>query len=101
MSKLEKRLIILAILFVICYTGAIALSIHARINKSDDTVRLESDALTPAESRLLLVELFLPMLILLTLAICFVIVRKQRARQIERLEASDDQAEPDADQHGE
>jgi hypothetical protein len=57
--------------------------------------------LTPAACLLPLDRLYRPITHLITLAICFVIVRKQRARQIERLEASDDQAEPDADQHGE
>lgn len=38
-----------------------------------------------------MVELFLPMIVLLTLAISYVIVKKRRARQIVALEESEDE----------
>ena len=81
MSKFEKRLCIFALMFVALYLGAVVLTIHSRIDKADKIERIESMALTPEKSQLMLVELLLPMLILLTLTVCFIIVRKTRAKK--------------------
>ena len=89
MSKFEKRLIVAALLFVAIYLGAAAITIHTRITKVDKIERLESPGLTPAEGQLLIAELFLPFMILLTLAICFIIVRKQRLKKLLEMEAED------------
>ena len=84
MSKNEKRLIVAALVFVAIYLGAAAITIHTRITKEDRIERLESPDLSPAEGQLLIAELFLPFMILLTLAICFIIVRRQRIKKLLR-----------------
>lgn len=82
----------MAIVFVVIYLGAAALTLHNRsIEKSDVLLKYESVVPAKAESRLAMVELFLPMIVLLTLAISYVIVKKRRARQIVALEESEDE----------
>jgi hypothetical protein len=93
MSKFEKRLCIFALVFVAIYLGAAALTIHSRLNKEDKTVRIESFEMTPGERHLLIAELFLPVMILFTLTVCFIIVRKQRAKKMLQLEESDNDFE--------
>ena len=91
MSKNEKRLIVAALVFVAIYLGAAAITIHTRITKEDRIERFESPGLSPAEGQLLIAELFLPFMILLTLAICFIIVRKQRLRKLAEMEREEDE----------
>jgi hypothetical protein len=91
MNKFEKRLVVVALVFVAIYLGAAAITIHTRITKEDRIERFESPDLTPAEGQLLIAELFLPFMILFTLTICFVIVRKQRAKKL--LEMEDEEVE--------
>jgi hypothetical protein len=91
LSKFEKRLSIIALVFVAVYIGAAALTIHSRITKGDRIERLGSEALTPGERQLMLVELLLPMLIVLVLTVCFIIVRKQRAKKYLKLDESEDE----------
>jgi hypothetical protein len=91
MSKFEKRLCIFALVFVALYLGAVVLTIHSRIDKADKIERIESMALTPEKSQLMLVELLLPMLILLTLTVCFIIVRKTRAKKALLLDDSNEE----------
>ncbi len=86
MSKNEKRLIVAALVFVAIYLGAATITIHSRITKEDKIERLESPGLSPAEGQLLMAELFLPFMILLTLAICFIILRKQRLKKLVEME---------------
>ncbi len=86
MSKIEKKLIVAALVFVAIYLGAAAVTIHTRITKEDRVERLESPDLSPAEGQLLIAELFLPFMILLTLAICFIIARKQRIKKLVEME---------------
>ena len=94
LSKTEKRLCILAVVFVIIYLGAAALTLHGRSGEKEDApLRFESVAPAEAEGRLAMVELLLPMLVLLTITVSFVIVRKKRARQIVALEKSEDEME--------
>ena len=90
MSKIEKRLIVAALVFVVIYLGAAAITIHTRITKEDRIERLESPDLSPAEGQLLIAELFLPFMILLTLAICFIIARKQRIKKLLEMEREDE-----------
>jgi len=78
MSKLEKRLIVFAIFFVLIYVGALVATIHSRVKLNNETVRLESAQAAPGEAHLMLAELFLPMMILLTVAVCFIVVKKKR-----------------------
>ena len=91
LSKFEKRLSIIALVFVAVYIGAAALTIHSRITKEDRIERLESEELTPGERQLMLVELFLPMLIVFVLTVCFIVVRKQRAKKYLKLDESEDE----------
>ena len=94
MSKIEKRLCVLAVVFVIIYLGAAAFTLHSRSGEKQETqLRYESVAPAKAEGRLAMVELFPPMLVLLAITISYVIVKKKRARQIVALEKSEDEIE--------
>jgi len=88
MSRIEKRLCVLALVFVIIYLGAVALSIQSRIEKKDDAIKIESAGAAPGEEHLMLAELLLPMLILLTVTICFIIVKKKREKARKFLDSS-------------
>ena len=92
MGKFEKRLCIFALVFVGIYLGAAGITIHSRLSKVDKIERIESLEMTPGERQLLIAELFLPAMILLTLTVCFIIVRKQRAKKLLQLdeESGDD-----------
>jgi sensor domain CHASE-containing protein len=91
MSKTEKRLCILAIVFVAVYLGAAALTLHRRFGGEEVAeTRIESVVATKAESRLAMVELFLPMMVLLAITLSYMVVKKKRVRQISALEESDD-----------
>ena len=71
---------VLALVFVIVYLGAVVLTINTRIEKKDETTRIESAGAAPGEGHLMLAELFLPMMILFTVTICFLIVKKKREK---------------------
>jgi len=96
MTKFEKRLCIAALVFVVIYLGAAAITIHTRISKEERIERIDTAEITPAEGQLLIAELFLPMVILLTLTICFIIIRKQRAKKLLQLDEPDEQFEDPA-----
>ena len=91
MSKFEKKLCVLAIVFVAIYLGAAGITIHSRVSDGDKTTRIVSAEPDPAEGNLMLAELFLPMLILLTVTICFIVVRKKRSKAKLLLEESEDE----------
>ena len=91
MSKFEKRLVIFALVFVVIYLGAAIVTINTRLNQEDRIERLESTKITPSEGKLLMAELFLPMLIFLTLTVCFIVVRKQRAKKMMLLDEPDEE----------
>ncbi len=93
MGKFEKRLVVVALVFVAVYLGAAAITIHTRMTKEDQIERIESPDLSPAEGQLLIAELFLPVMILFTLTLCFIIVRKQRVKKLRKMEAEDDEQE--------
>ena len=78
MSRIEKRLCAVALVFVIVYLGAAVLTIQSRIEKKDEVARIESAGAAPDEGHLMMAELFLPMLILFTVTVCFIIVKKKR-----------------------
>ena len=86
MSKFEKKLVVVAFVLVAIYLGAAAITIHTRITGEDKIERIESPDLTPAEGQLLIAELFLPFMILFTLTICFIVVRKKRATKLQKME---------------
>ena len=94
MIKFEKRLVVVALVFVAIYLGAAAITIHSRITREDKIERLESADLSPAEGQLLIAELFLPFMILFALTICFVIIRKQRVKKLLEME-KEEEAERD------
>ncbi len=94
LSKTEKRLCVLAVVFVVIYIGSAALTLHSRSGEKEETQqRFESVAPAKAEGRLAMVELFLPMLVLLAITISFLIVKKKRGRQIVALEKTKDEIE--------
>ena len=97
MTKFEKRLSIVALIFVIVYLGAAIITIHSRISNEERIQRIDTAEITPAEGQLLIAELFLPMLILATLTVCFIIIRKQRAKKLRQLDEPDEGLDdPDA-----
>ena len=91
MSKFEKRLCIVALLFVAIYLGAAIITIKYRISKPDRIERLESRELSSAEGQLLMAELFLPVMILLTLTVSYIVVRKTRAKKRLLLDEPDEE----------
>jgi len=88
MSRIEKRLCVLALVFVIIYLGAVTLSIQSKVEKKGDAVKIESAGAAPGEEHLMLAELLLPMLILFTVTICFIIVKKKREKARRLLDVS-------------
>ena len=90
MSKLEKRLIIFAIIFVLVYVGAIIATVKSRTDTSHKTTRLESATPTEEEGRLMLAELLLPMAVLFTLSVCFILARKKRIKTYQNLDDPDE-----------
>ncbi|NNL75237.1 MAG: hypothetical protein HKO68_02740 [Desulfobacterales bacterium] len=93
MSKFEKRLCIFALVFVAIYLGAAVITVRSRISDEKKIEQIQSVGITPAEGQLLIAELFLPMLIIFTLTVCFIIVRKQRAKKLLQLEDPDEEIE--------
>ncbi len=91
MSRLEKRLCVFAIVFVTIYVGAVVLTIHSRVHEKETTARIESVEAGPGEGQMMLAELLLPMLILFTLTVCFLIIKKKRAKTMLALDAADDE----------
>ena len=87
MGKLEKRIILFAILFVAVYIGAVIMTIKSRIEVVDTVTRIESAVpVAEEEARLMLAELLLPMGVLFTLAVCFIIAKKKRVKSYRRLD---------------
>ena len=91
MSKFEKRLSVFAIVFVMIYFGAIVITIHSKISNKEKITRIESAEPGPGEGQMMLAELLLPMLIFFTLAVCFIIAKKKRAKAVIALEESDEE----------
>ena len=80
MSRLEKRLCVFAIIFFIVYMGAVVITLHSKVTKKEEPTRIESANSAPGEGHLMLAELILPMLILFTISVCFLIVKKKREK---------------------
>ena len=97
MSKLEKRLIIFAIIFVAVYIGAIVATLKSRPDSPQKMTSIESAIPTEEESRLIMAELILPMAVLATLSICFLLARKKRMKTYQTLDEPDGvDSQPDA-----
>jgi hypothetical protein len=86
MTPIEKRLGIGAIVFVLIYLAAAGLTLHSRISRPERPVRIEATGPPPGESQMMMAQLLLPMLIVLTVAVSFLIVRKKRAEKLIALE---------------
>ena len=89
MSKLEKRLIICAIVFVLVYLGAIIATVKSRVDNPQKITSLESAIPAEEERRLVLAELLLPMAVLFTLSVCFILARKKRIKTYQALDEPD------------
>jgi hypothetical protein len=96
MGKIEKRLCALAVVFVIVYLGAAALTLHGRMAvQKEARLNYESTGIGRAESRLALAQLFAPMMVLLAIAVSFVIVKKRRSRQLAEMDTAAEAADAD------
>ncbi len=95
MTKLQKWLGIGAIVFVVLYIGAAVITIQSRIDTKEGPTTIESARAIEEERHLLIPELFLPMGILLTLAVSYLIVKRRNARTYQRL---DDEADDTVEQ---
>ena len=91
MSKFEKRLCVFAIVFVVIYIGAITMTIHTRVSNEEKITRIESAEPSPGEGQMMLAELLLPMLVLFMITVCFIIVKKKRAKTVLGFEESDEE----------
>ena len=87
MSKLEKRLMIFAVVFVVVYLGAAVATLQFRSAPEETVSRIESADIGPGEGHLMMAELFLPMMILLAVTVSFILVRKKRIRAELAMEA--------------
>ena len=86
MNKLQRWLGIGTIVFVLIYLGAIVITVQSRIQERDRATLIESARPIEAERHLILPELLLPMGILLTLAVSYLIVKRRNAKTYERLD---------------
>ena len=87
MSRLEKRLIAAALVFVVLYLGAVSVTIHHRMT-ADRNADLKFESAEPLreERHLMMAELLLPMLILLAVAVSFILVKKKRQKVVARMD---------------
>ena len=92
--KLQRWLGIGSILFVFVYMGAVFLTVRSRVRDETRPTVIESARAMEQERHLMLPELLLPMGILLTLAGCYLLVRRRNQKTYQRL---DDDVEEDDD----
>lgn len=85
-KKLQRWLGIGAILFVLVYMGAAFFTLQSRLNDEARPTVIESARAMEQERHLMLPELLLPMGILLTLAGCYLIVRRRNQKNYQRLD---------------
>ena len=92
MSRLEKRLIAAALVFVVLYLGAVSVTIHHRMT-ADRNADLKFESAEPLreERHLMMAELLLPMLILLAVAVSFILVKKKRQKVAARMDEDSDE----------
>lgn len=81
MNKFERRVCIAAAIFIIVYLSAIVVSVTSKPEEKVLDIQIESVQLDSGEGSFMLAELLLPMAILATLTICFVVVKKTRAKR--------------------
>jgi len=85
-KKLQRWLGIAAILFVLVYMGAVFLTVQSRLDDQVRPTMIESSRAMEQERHLMLPELLLPMGILLTLAGCYLFVRRRNQKAYQRLD---------------
>ena len=91
MNRMERRLTAAALVFVVLYLGAAAVTVHNRISADRmPETRLESAEPIREERHLMIAELLLPMLILFTVAVSFILVKKKRQKVTARMEEEPD-----------
>ncbi|MGD8369118.1 MAG: hypothetical protein PVG78_15880 [Desulfobacterales bacterium] len=90
MSRLEKRLIAGALVFVVIYLGAAALTIQHRMTADRDEARFESAEPLREERHLMMAELLLPMLILFAVAFSYLLLKKKREKVAARMDEEKD-----------
>lgn len=95
MKKLQWWIGIGAILFVIVYMGAVFFTIQSRIQDNTRPTVIESARAMEQERHLMLPELLLPMGILLTLAGCYLLVRRRNQKTYQRLDDEVEEADDD------
>ena len=91
MRRIEKRLCIVSLIFVAIYTGAIVLTLISRTPETPAELKLESADPDPAVRHMVMAEVLPPMLVLLTLTICFVLVRKKQQLARLRMDALEEE----------
>jgi NADH:ubiquinone oxidoreductase subunit 6 (subunit J) len=92
-KKLQRWLGMAAILFVLVYVGAVFLTLQSRLHDQARPTMIESARAMEQERHLMLPELLLPIGILLTLAGCYLFVRRRNQKAYQRLD--DDLEETD------
>ena len=97
MRNIEKRLCIASVLFVAIYIGAIVLTLNSRTEHPPAELKLESAELDTATRHMVLAEVLPPMLLLLTLTICFVLVRKKQQLARLRMDALEEEGSSEKD----
>ena len=93
-KKLQRWFAIGAILFVLVYMGAVFLTVQSRMQDDARPTVIESARAMEQERHLMLPELLLPMGILMTLAGCYLLVRRRNQKTYQRL---DDELEETGD----
>jgi NADH:ubiquinone oxidoreductase subunit 6 (subunit J) len=92
MKSWERKLVAVSLVFVAVYVGAIVVTIQSRISEADRIVRFESAEPLAEERHLMMAELFLPMLILLTVAVSYMLLQKKRQKVLKQLDADEAEA---------
>ncbi len=97
MRTIEKRLCAASILFVAIYIGAIVLTLNSRTEPPPTEQKIESAALDKATRHMVLAEVLPPMLLLLTLTICFMLIRRKQRLARLRMDAFEKEGSPERD----
>jgi len=93
MTKLQKWLGVGAIVFVFIYLGAAVITIQSRVESKERPTAIETAHDIEEERHLLLPELFLPMGILLVLAVSYLVVKRRNIKTYERLDDESEEIE--------
>jgi len=86
LTRFQKILALGAVVFVVFYIGAIALTVQSRLKPDDQPPVITSDHGIEEERYLILPELLLPMGILLALSLSYYVVKRRNIRAYRRLD---------------